>query len=59
METADGRWRVEVGGAGATTWYTLIGPGVRRNLPSLTALVEALAGVGVDLSELREVRAAA
>lgn len=55
MQTADGRWTVLVGGVGATTWYTLVGPGVRRNLPSLTALMAAVERVGVDMGELREV----
>jgi len=55
METADGKWRVLVGGVGAVRWYRLEGPGVARNLPSMTALVEAAAGNGVDLADLREV----
>lgn len=58
METRDGAWRVEVGGVGATTWYTLIGPDVRRNLPSLTALMAAVEQAGVDLGELRETESA-
>lgn len=59
MQTPDGKWRVEVGGVGATTWYTLIGPGVRRNLPSITALMAALDEVGVDMGALREIDSAA
>ncbi|GAA0719255.1 hypothetical protein Drose_05590 [Dactylosporangium roseum] len=56
METADGKWRVEVGGTGTVVvWYTLHGPGVRRNLPSLNALVAALAEHGIDVGELREI----
>lgn len=55
METADGRWRVEVGGVGTTTWYTLIGPNGRRSLPSLTALAVVLDAIGVDMAELDEV----
>jgi hypothetical protein len=55
MTTADGAWRVQVGGVGSVTWYRLVGPDVARNLPSLTALVEALARVGVDMAELAEV----
>jgi hypothetical protein len=54
METADGKWRVLVGGVGAVRWYRLIGPGVARNLPSMAALVEALAEHGVDLADLQE-----
>lgn len=55
MQTSDGKWRVDVGGVGATKWYRLVGPGVKRNLPSLTALLAALDGLGVDLGYLQEV----
>src|SRR5690348_13652630 len=54
MQTRDGRWRVEVGGAGSIVWYRLSGPGVHRALPSTAALIDALAKVGVDLAELVE-----
>lgn len=54
METVDGRWRVEVGGVGSVTWYRLVGPGVARNLPSMEALVAAMAELDVELSDLRE-----
>lgn len=57
METADGRWRVEVGGVGAVTWYRLLGPDVARNLPSMDALLRAAGEHGVDLADLREVQA--
>lgn len=58
MQTADGRWTVEVGGVGSVTWYRLVGPNYRRNLPNLTALMAAVAEVGIDMAELREVTAA-
>lgn len=54
MQTADGRWRVEVGGVGSVTWYRLIGPGVKRDLPSLRTVVVALAEAGVDMADLSE-----
>ncbi|GAA2623929.1 hypothetical protein GCM10010399_64070 [Dactylosporangium fulvum] len=59
MATADGRWRVRVGGVGAVRWYRLEGDGVRRDLPSLAALATAADEHGVDIGELREVEAAA
>lgn len=59
MQTSDGKWRVDVGGVGATKWYRLVGPGVKRSLPSLGALTTALDQVGVGIGELREVQAAA
>jgi hypothetical protein len=60
MGTRDGQWIVEVGGlAGPSgpgmTWYRIVGPGVRRYLPSMEALVAALAEQGVDLADLVEV----
>lgn len=54
MQTVDGRWRVEVGGVGSVSWYRLIGPDYRRNLPSLTALIAAAGQVGIGMAELRE-----
>lgn len=54
MQTSDGKWTVHVGGVGATKWYRLVGPGLKRNLPSLTALIDAAGQAGVDMGELRE-----
>ena len=60
MRTSDGRWWVEVGGLSATVvWYRLVGPGVDRRLPSTQALMDALAGAGVDLADLDETEASA
>jgi hypothetical protein len=59
MQTTGGEWRVEVGGVGSIVWYRLIGRGVDRWLPSTTALVNALASVGVDLGDLVEAGATA
>jgi hypothetical protein len=56
MQTADGCWRVDVGGVGATKWYRLVGPNYSRNLPSTAALLAAVEQVGVDIGELREVQ---
>jgi hypothetical protein len=56
MQTDDGKWRVDVGGVGATKWYRIVGPGVERNLPSMIALAAALAENSVDLADLREVQ---
>jgi hypothetical protein len=53
MQTSDGKWRVDVGGVGATRWYRLVGPGVKRNLPSTEALLKAASENGVDLADLR------
>lgn len=51
MQTPDGTWRVEVGGVGSIAWYTLIGPGVSRALPSVDKLTDALLEVGVELGD--------
>lgn len=59
MRTRDRRWRVDVGGVGSVVWYRLIGPDMRRALPSTQALVAALAEVGVDPADLVEVATAA
>jgi hypothetical protein len=59
-ETPDRRWRVEVGGVGSVAWYRLIGDdGTVRNLPSLTALTDAVTAVGLDMGDLHEVESAA
>lgn len=58
MASGDGKWRVHVGGLGGVSkvqWYRLVGPGVDRTLPSMSALIRATADAGVDLAELREV----
>jgi hypothetical protein len=44
-----------VGGVGSITWYRLVGADTTRNLPSLGALTQALADVGIDLGDLHEV----
>ncbi|GAB3830557.1 hypothetical protein GCM10027610_019160 [Dactylosporangium cerinum] len=54
MQTPDGRWRVEVGGVGSIAWYTLVGPGVSRAVPSVDKLADVLLEVGVDLSDFIE-----
>jgi hypothetical protein len=54
METADGKWRVEVGGVGSVTWYRLVGDGHARTFPSLGALLAGVTAAGVDVADLRE-----
>lgn len=54
MQTPDGTWRVEVGGVGSVAWYTLVGPGVARAVPSLDKLADALREVGVELGDFVE-----
>lgn len=54
MQTPDGRWRVEVGGVGSVVWYTLIGPGVSRAVPSVNKLADVLREVGVELGDFVE-----
>ena len=54
MQTPDGTWRVEVGGVGSVAWYTVIGPGVTRAVPSLAKLTDVLREAGVDLSDFVE-----
>jgi hypothetical protein len=59
MRTRNGSWRVEVGGVGSIVWYHVVGPGVDRWLPSTNAMLEVLAGGGVDVAELVEEQIAA
>jgi hypothetical protein len=54
MQTPDGTWRVEVGGVGSIAWYTVIGPGVTKAVPSLAKLTDVLGEAGVDLSDFIE-----
>ncbi|MEV4510052.1 hypothetical protein AB0K00_13945 [Dactylosporangium sp. NPDC049525] len=58
MQTPDGTWRVEVGGVGSVAWYTLIGPGVTRAVPSVDKLADVLREVGVELGDFVEPQAA-
>jgi hypothetical protein len=57
MQTPDGTWRVEVGGIGSIAWYTLIGPGVTRAVPSVDKLAAVLHEIGVELSDFVEPQA--
>ena len=59
MQTPDGRWRVEVGGVGSVAWYTLVGPGISRPVPSVDKLADVLREVGVELSDFVEVELSA
>jgi hypothetical protein len=54
MATDDGKWRVDVGNAGATRWYRLVGDNYARNFPSIAALLAGATAVGVDIADLRE-----
>jgi hypothetical protein len=54
MQTPDGTWRVEVGGVGSIAWYTVIGPGVTRAVPSVAKLADVLREAGVELGDFVE-----
>jgi hypothetical protein len=57
MQTGDGKWTVHVGGLGGVSkvqWFRLVGPGVDRALPSMDALLKAVADLGFDLAQLHD-----
>jgi hypothetical protein len=54
MQTPDGVWRVEAGGAGAASWYRILHDGTVRDWLTLSDVERVLAHAGIDLSDLHE-----